>query len=484
MTISGSLSNALSGLTTVSRVAETVSSNIANAMTEGYGRREVLLGHRVIGGRGAGVEVTGILRHVDTALLNDRRGADATLGQISARADFLTAIEHIIGSPDDPASLTGRMSDFGAALIEASSRPDSEPRLQALAEAAENVASHLNTISDKVQDQRLRADQEIARSVDVLNSSLQQIAALNGQIVKFGSAGYEASALADQRQQLVDGISELIPVREVPRDNGTVALITPGGAVLLDGLPAEIGFVAVGTIVPGMSLGAGSLSGLTINDKPVSTDLTRGPIAGGRLASLFDIRDVQAPGVQTRLDAVARDLIERFQDPAIDPTLNAGDPGLFTDGGGPLIVANEIGLAGRIALNTSVDPAGSAEYWRLRDGLGATAPGSEGDSTLLNALGEALNSNRLPATGGFNVAHSATGLASDLLSGVSVTLANVESQQAYAQAQSETLIGMELQNGVDTDAELQKLLLVEQAFAANARVVTTIDELIQTLLRM
>jgi len=42
----------------------------------------------------------------------------------------------------------------------------------------------------------------------------------------------------------------------------------------------------------------------------------------------------------------------------------------------------------------------------------------------------------------------------------------------------------ELQNGVDTDYEMQQLLLVEQSFAANARVIQTIDELIQTLLRI
>ena len=38
--------------------------------------------------------------------------------------------------------------------------------------------------------------------------------------------------------------------------------------------------------------------------------------------------------------------------------------------------------------------------------------------------------------------------------------------------------------GVDTDAEMQKLLLIEQSFSANARVITTIDALIQTLTRI
>lgn len=59
MSISSSLNSALSGLNAASRAAGTVSANIANAMTEGYGRRELDLSARTLGGRGAGVAVTG-----------------------------------------------------------------------------------------------------------------------------------------------------------------------------------------------------------------------------------------------------------------------------------------------------------------------------------------------------------------------------------------------------------------------------------------
>lgn len=41
---------------------------------------------------------------------------------------------------------------------------------------------------------------------------------------------------------------------------------------------------------------------------------------------------------------------------------------------------------------------------------------------------------------------------------------------------------MELAQGVDTDAEMQKLMVIEQAFAANAQVVSAADEMMQLLL--
>ena len=80
MSISGSFSSALSGLTAAARAAEIVSSNIANAMTDGYGRRELTLSARVIGGTGQGVMVGGVTRRSDPVVIGDRRLADAASG--------------------------------------------------------------------------------------------------------------------------------------------------------------------------------------------------------------------------------------------------------------------------------------------------------------------------------------------------------------------------------------------------------------------
>jgi flagellar hook-associated protein 1 FlgK len=484
MSISASLSNALSGLTAVGRIAETVSSNIANASTKGYAPREVVLTNRSVDGRGAGVIVAGINRHSDPVLLADRRDAGSLLAQITVKTDFLSSIEGKIGYPDDPYSLTGRMSHLDAALIEASSRPDSDPRLQSVFNAASALASHLNEASDAVQTERMRADQQIARSVEQLNTSLQQIAKLNAQIVRLDPIRQGGSDLFDQRQRLIDGISEIIPIRELPRQNNAIALMTQGGTLLLDLNPAKIEFSVTGTIVPEMSLAASSLSGLVINGKSISTEPSSTQITGGRLSALFNLRDEGAPAVQRQLDAVARDLIERFEDPTVDATLSTGDPGLFTDNGSALSITDELGLSGRITINPRVDPETGGALWRLRDGIGAITPGSVGDSALLNNLGQALNNSRVASSGGFTLAQSAMDLAGDLLSQISVSLHDTEIEQSYAISQSETLIGLELQNGVDTDVELQKLLMIEQSYAANARVISTIDEMIQSILRI
>ncbi|MDJ0627414.1 MAG: flagellar hook-associated protein FlgK [Rhodobacter sp.] len=482
MSISSSLTNALSGLTAASRAAEVVSSNISNALTEGYGKRELTLSSNVLDGRGTGVRVDGVTRETDPILLGNRREAEASLGNASIAAGFLSNIEAAIGLPGDPGALTDRVTQFEAALIEAASRPDSPSRLQAVFQTASGLAGHLNQISDRLQAERLSADRAIARSVDQLNTALQQVEELNTRIAQFHGAKQDASSLIDQRQSVIDGIADLVPLREVQRQNGMVALFTPGGAILLDGRAAEIGFTPVSTITPDMTLGSGALSGLTVNEQPVSADPHSGPLSGGKLAGLFAVRDVEAPALQSQADAVARDLVERFADPAVDPTLASGDPGLFTDAGAALVPADELGLAGRISINALVDPAAGGAHWRLRDGLGAAGPGESGNATLLNAMSDALTGERVPASGDFSVARSAIGLSGDFLSGISVSAQDAAARQSFDQAQADTLISAELQMGVDTDDELQKLLVVERAFAANARVVSTVDEMLQTLL--
>ncbi|MGC8201140.1 flagellar hook-associated protein FlgK [Aliiroseovarius sp. PTFE2010] len=485
MSISGSLNNALSGLAAASRAADIVSSNVANAMTDGYGRRELELSARTVAGNGAGVDVVGVTRHSDPQLLGERRAADAEVAMNAERLEFFERMERAIGIPGDESSLANQISHFESTLVEASSSPESDTRLGAVLDAAQSIVKHLNATSDEIQTTRMEADQAIGRTVDTLNENLQKVVDLNVEIQQQLTSGRDATALMDHRQVLIDSIAEVIPVKEVAKENGKVSLYTPGGAILVDSKAAEIGFSSVGVITADMTLASGALSGLTINGQPTTTSSSRSPIEGGRLAALFEVRDELATGAQAQLDAVARDLIERFEDPGVDPSLLAGDPGLFTDAGAALDVLDEVGLAGRLSVNAAVDPSAGGALWRLRAGVNAASAGEVGDSTLLNAMQDAMSATRTPASGGFSpLARSASQLAADFLSNIEGSLLSAQSESSYATAKSDSLRDLELKEGVDTDQEMQKLLLIEQMYAANARVVSTIDTLIGQLLEI
>jgi flagellar hook-associated protein 1 FlgK len=206
-------------------------------------------------------------------------------------------------------------------------------------------------------------------------------------------------------------------------------------------------------------------------------------VVGGSLGAHFALRDVLAPQMQEKLDAIARDLVERFEDPAVDPTRAVGDAGLFTDLGNPFLPANELGLAQRLQMNPIIDPTQNGALWKLRDGLGATAQGALGNARLLNDLASALTAQRAPVSGGFSLGtRSYDTLVADMVSGIAATRLTAESETSFAAARYDHLRTIELADGVDTDQEMQTLLLIEQAYSANARVIKASSEMIQTLL--
>lgn len=473
MSLTHSLANAISGMTAASRRAEIVSSNVANALTEGYARRELEVTASNVGGRGAGVQIIGINRYVDRAVLSDRRLADAELDGASSRAQTLTRLETIIGTADDDGSLSSRIAEFEAALIEAGSDPSSDVRLTNVVNKLASVTETLNRQSDSIQSLRQEADASIAEQVYTLNLSLKQIEKLNSDIVRTGSG--DASALMDQRQAIIDRISGIVPLREMDRGNGRIALTTTSGLTLIDGKAAEFSFDRSPIITADMTQEAGGLSGLSQNGVPLSeTAMSR--LSGGTLSVSFTLRDNTFVTAQSDLDAIAGDLMTRLQG-STDPTLATGAAGLLTNVGAFSNGTNNVGLAGRIAVNAAVNQ----EPWRVRDGIGATTQGPVGDATQINRWIDAMSENR-SINGG--TARSAADHAAALVSKVGSTRLNAEDRVSFATARWDTLRSAELANGVDTDHELQSLMVIEQAYAANARLIQTIDSMVQTLMEL
>lgn len=484
MSISGALSNALSGLTASSRNAQVVSTNLANVLTPGYAPRALELAPRA-DGRIGGVIVQGLTRNVDAGLLADRRMADSSLANADAKAGFLTEMQRLVGTPDVPSSLSGRFSAFEASLVTAAAKPEEETRLLAVALRAGELATALNDVSRGIQQARTGAEAKITQAVSDANTYLGQLQALNARIVDASNSGHPTAAFEDQRRIVLDQLAELVPIRLARRDGGAVAIYTPGGATLLDGPPAELAFTPNNIVQPHMTLENGLLDGLTINGNPVPPSGDRSPIEGGRIAGLFELRDRLATDAQSQVDALARDLIARFQDPALDPSRGPGDPGLFTDAGLAFATTDEIGVSARISLNTLVDPDQGGALWRLRDGLGSTAPGPAGDATLLQALTRALTTPGALSSGDLGATERATSEhVSTFLSRLGQQRLTLDQTVAFATAHQAGLVEIELGMGVDSDAEMQKLLLIEQAYSANARVIQTVEEMIDALLRI
>jgi flagellar hook-associated protein 1 FlgK len=480
MSLSAALSNAASGLAAASRAAGLVSENLANALTPGYVRRSLVRAEAVTGGLGAGVRIEGIVRHADPRATAGRRQAGAAEGEGAALAAASLGREGALGTAEN--ALGARARAFAAALDRAGDSPESVPLQTGLLTAAQDLAKALNAASAENRRLRTEADATIARQVESVNTDLAGIVALNREIAVRNAAGEDVAALEDDRQRLIDGVNAIVPVTVARRQGDAVALYTPGGAVLLDGRAAVLGFTATGTITADMTLGSGALSPLTLDGTAVSVGQGGGKLDGGTLAAAFATRDAEGEAFDGRIDAIAEDLIERFE--AVDT--DAGGAGLLTDAGNPLDLAAIPGLAGRIAVNAAADPGQGGALWRLRDGLGAAAAGIAGDETLLRALADAWNAARpAPAASGLQGSPDAAALIDGVTALVGEAAGTAEEGAARQAALARVLREDELgATGVDSDAELRELLLVERSYAANARVIGTIDRLFRELLEI
>lgn len=486
MSISGSFSNALSGLTVTGRRAEVTSNNLANALTKGYARQSVDVASSALNGRGSGARLLGVTRNSVPDLTASRRLADGDAAALEPQAESLARLGAALGEATADDGLFRRIETLESSLRGLSETPESEPRQIAVVEAARDVASFLNQFSSTVSIERQNADSLIASQVDTVNHNVRQIEALNDKITRLSTGGRDVASLIDQRELLIDEVAAILPVRALPLSNGKIYLTTNQGQFLLAERPVELQFTRSPIITADMTfdpIGGGALSGISL----AGQDLTPGAagaqvITAGALFGNFAIRDQIALDLNTQIDEFAADLIRRFEDPAVDPTLAAGDPGLFTDNGGPLDPLLPEGTAARIGLNAAVDPAQGGDPARLRDGLSAVAPGPAFSATIPRSYLDTLQRQDVSTVTGVSGNLSSFQLVTGIAEFTGERRSRTEVEASSLVTTRESLAANEAREiGVDQDDELASLIQIEQAFAANIQVIQTAARMLDEL---
>ena len=488
MSISSALNNAASGLAASARLADTISNNVANAMTDGFGRRTTEISSLSLGGYGSGARIGVTTRAESPYLTAERRGMDAALGATGTRSDVYERMMAAMGEPGAATALSTLATALETTLMSATAAPQSTAKLTEAVSAASALADAINRVAEDNVRLRTEADGEIGRQVDAVNAALHAVDDINRKIASLVPKGVDVTGLQDERQRIIDGIAAIVPVRTVKRENDQVALYSANGGVLLDGRVFELGFArAANVVTPEMGVGTGLATltqdqGASAGPVAVPTGTGGGQFDGGSLAALFEVRDRIVPEFDGEIDRYASDLIERFRDLMPAGALDASGEGVFVDAN----PGGLTGLAGRIAINAAVDPNAGGAVWRLRDGLGAAVPGAEGDGTTLQAMSDAMMAARDPL--GFVSQNARTGsatMASEIGSFFAGRAARSDEDRAYLVARQSALVEQEThETGVDSDAELESLMLVEQAYAANARVLSVVDELMKLLLEV
>jgi len=438
-------------------VINTASNNIANVNTEGFSRQRVNLSATrslmtAQGILGSGVNVDSVERirdkFIDDQLLNQR----PFLNQFQFKNDALQFIEQVFNEPSD-FGLVRNMEEFFSSFSDLANDPENAATRTTVREKAITLSDGFNRVHRQLTDYQQEINGELTRNVENVNRLTDQIASLNQQIINAEVGGSEASSLRDQRDLLVDQLAEFVDVRTSENDTGAVNISIAGR------------FLVVGDESQNLALQAQSS---TSNGPTIVFE--RGgqaaEIAGGKIKGMLDIRDSNIPDYLDQLDQLAVGLVEQvnaihsggfnldgvtglnFFDPA---TTGAGDIRLDS------AIMNDANL---IAAAGAAGESGNNSIALAIADLRAAATMNDGQFTFSDFY------NSLVATVG-----SQTQEAGFLSSNYGLTVDKLELDRQSV-------------SGVSLDEEMTNLIEAQQAFTAASRVVSTVDEMTNTILNM
>lgn len=463
MTVQLALTAALSGLRTAQQQAALVSHNIANATTDGYVKRDLALSAANSAGEGDGVQVNAVTRNVDELLIRDARFATSRYTGQETRASALADYAQVLGQPQDETSVSSRLAALRQAFTQLYNMPNDDAAQSAVVSQATALAQALNSASNAAQTVRDNASDQLSTSVDAVNAALHKISDLNGQIAGMEAVGGDSGDLRDERDRLLDQVSEEIGIRTYSRDNGEVVVMTRNGQTLLDGEmdPHEDALTLIGNDV--------MVNGVSLSDHP-DTD-----IQSGRIMGYVQTITVDMPKAQAQLDELAAGLVRGFQQAEADPT----QAGLFTDAGAAY--GATAGLASRIAVNDAVTGAA----WKVQSGVQATTALDAGDQTQIAKFQAVFTATRSFAATDMPSSTTLTAYATAMVSTQQGYRTTAETAMSTLKISADTLQSARInRDGVNMDDEMARLQLIEQSYGASAQVIQVAGQMIDILLQM
>ena len=286
----------LSGLLVSQRALQTIGHNIANANTPGYNRQVNILSARnpldsPYGVIGQGVTITEIKRMKDDLVSNQILSYKSLIGNAEMQSDVLKHVEGIFNELSEY-SLGNTIEKFFGSIQELAMNPElASSRYQVLQDGI-NLANTFKYLDTQLKQLKFDNGEQLDARVTELNTTTAQIADLNQRITAIALSDGNASDLMDQRDVLVNRVSELATIRVTNNDNGTINILLGGTLVVHGNNTEELSTTSTGW-------GTYRINGMaTIND--------------GELKGLLDIQDILLVSYMNDLDTLSASIIEQI----------------------------------------------------------------------------------------------------------------------------------------------------------------------------
>lgn len=431
--------------------------NIANVNTPGYSRQRLILGNNTplqsaAGPMGYGVRAIGIERIYDQFVGIQLNNENANLGRWEAQKSSLERVEFIFNESAGY-GLSQAMSEMFNAWRDLSLNPSGQTERVVLLSQAQFLTDTFRKTYGDLQSAQAEIDTAVENAVDDINRLAAEIADLNVTIVERETSGHTANDLRDRRDQAAKEMANLIDVETHEDSDGRVLVTVGSGRVLVDAGSSHNLSVQVN--------GSGHVD-LYWPDDATAVNINS-EIGGGKIKGWLEARDTKIDGYMQRLDTLAQTMMQEFN------TLHGGGYGLdsstgrdFFEGSGAQDIAVHADIVADVTRIAAADTL-------------AGVPGDNG-----NAIEIANLQHKLTMSGGSATFDDfANALVSDV--GHDVKQAGIyQSQEAGMMAHLENY--RESISGVSLDEEMVNLVKFQAAFDAAAKLITTADELFETVL--
>jgi flagellar hook-associated protein 1 FlgK len=503
MGLNSILTSASAGLQAVESQLQWRTDNVNNASNTAYAERTPV----TVSTSNDGISTT-ITRASDAALQTEYLNANSQSSASGVTVDYYTQVGDILGTTQSTSYLQQDMDSFTSSWEAFETDTSDSTSESEVVSTGQTLAEEMNSEAQQLQTLGTQASNTASDQVTTLNSSLTALAKVNQQLSADPNAATDDPNLLDQRDSLVSNISGIVGINVVTHNDGSVALYTKQGTVLVDKTASQYqwndptgsgtsGYISLSgqtSSSPGMNAGfSGGTLGATLdflNPSTTSSDPDVGTLAKAQaqLNSLALQLTGQASG--TFGGAYYSATADRTTDLAGGSTTATAIYSSY----GSTSTATAAGWNGT-ALSTffTIDNGSTtgptpptetpAESLAVNSSLvsGTSTVKRESATAVVAAL---TATTRSMSAGGLTVSgETYSGLAASIASTLSTAASNADTENTSLNSTTSTLnTRLTSELGVNTDTEMAQLTVLENDYSAVAKVITTVQSMFDTLL--
>jgi flagellar hook-associated protein 1 FlgK len=458
-------------LYTTRQGVDTASHNIANANVEGYSRQRINVRardpqwtHGVVIGSGAYIK--DITRSHNQFVEKQINRAQQISGEATGRFEALKTLEPIF-SPELSAGVSDEITNFFNSVQDLSLSPDDIAVRTSVRENAKNVASAFRRVDGEIQQRRVDLNDIVVQECSEINGRLQGISKLNLQIQEIEvTPGAFANDLRDQRDLFLRELTEKVNINYYEDEFGNFCVRGPEDIVLVDR-----GYISEFNVTANDKNDGFADILVTDTEGGHKRNVTR-KLEGGRLKGLVDVRDNICTDLTRKNNEMASKFTTRFNE------IHSKGFGIkdFEESTGRNFFKPVENLASAARdMDISDEVTESIEAISV-----AGTPLAGGDNIIANEL-LSLKSEKMLDSGRTDLIEYYANYVGNL---------GIEINRTSHMKEANDLVVNDLHSqresiaGVSLDEEAVSLMKWQSNFTASSKVITTVDEMLDTVLNL